>query len=61
MNNRSLGYLEEDVQLPTLTPNSLLLIDCNILPELAPYHSNERDLRKRARFLQRTKDAIWRR
>ena len=61
MNNHPLGYLEEDVQLPTLTPNSLLLVNCNILPELAPYHLREKDLRKRAKFLQRTKDAIWHR
>ena len=26
LNNRPLSYLEEDVQLPTLTPNSLLFL-----------------------------------
>ena len=61
INNRPLSYLEEDVQLPTLTPNSLLFINSNNLPELQPYHQEERDLRKRAKFLKKTKDAMWRR
>ena len=54
-----MSYLEEDVQLPTLTPNSFLFTNSNILPELAPYHLDERDLRKRAKFLLKTKDAMW--
>ena len=58
LNNRPLSYLEEDVQLPTLTPNSFLFTNSNILPELVPYHLDERDLRKRAKFLLKTKDAI---
>lgn len=61
LNNRPLSYLEEDVQLPTLTPNSFLFTNSNILPELAPYHLDKRDLRKRAKFLLKTKDAMWRR
>ncbi|KAK3739567.1 hypothetical protein QZH41_006377 [Actinostola sp. cb2023] len=59
MNNRPLCYLKEDVQLPTLTPNSLLFVNSNILPELEPYHIEERGQRKRAKFLQVTKDAMW--
>jgi len=60
LNNRPLSYLEEDVQLPTLTPNSLLFLKSNILPELSPYQLEERDLRKRAKFMQKSKDAMWR-
>ena len=59
LNNRLLSYLEEDVQLPTLTPNSFLFLNSNILPELSPYQLEERDLRKRAKFLQKSKDAMW--
>ena len=44
-----------------LTPNALLFIKSNILPELQSYHLKEKDLKKRAKFLQRSKDAIWRR
>ncbi len=61
MNNRPLCYLEEDVQFPTLTPNTMLFLYTNILPELKPYQLEERDLRKRAKFLQKTKDAMWNR
>ena len=61
LNNRPLSYLEEDVQLPTLTPISLLFLNSNILPELSPYQLEERDLRRRAKFMQKSKDAMWRR
>ena len=61
INNRPLSYLEEDVQLPTLTPNTLLFFNSNNLRELQPYQQEERDLRKRAKFLKKTKDAMWRR
>ena len=61
LNNRPLSYMEEDVQMPTLTPNSLLFINSSILPELDPSHLEEKDLRKRARYLMKCKDAMWRR
>ena len=59
LNNRPLCYQEEDVQLPTLTPNTLLFLNTNILPELQPHQLNDKDLRKRGKFLLRTKDALW--
>ena len=34
MNNRPLSYLEEDIQEPVLTPNSMLQIKPSYLPEL---------------------------
>ena len=60
MNNRPLCYMEDDVQLPTLTPNSMLLQNVNYLPELEPFRE-EISLRKRAKFLKRTKEEMWRR
>jgi len=54
LNSRPLCYQEEDVQLPTLTPNTLLFLNTNILPELPPHQLD-------AKFLLRTKDALWRR
>lgn len=56
--NRPLSYAEDDIKLPKLTANNLF-IESNILPELQSYHLKEKDLRKRAKFLQRSKDAIW--
>ncbi len=41
INNRPLCYMEEDEQLPTLTPNSMLFLNPNYLPELKPYHHEE--------------------
>ena len=60
LNNRPLSYAD-DIQLPTLTPKSLLFIKSNIFLELQSYHLKEKNPRKRAKFLQRSKDEIWRR
>ena len=59
LNNRPLSYADDDVQLPLLTPNSLMFAQPNTLPELQPHHSEDHDLRKRARYLKRCKDALW--
>ena len=61
LNNRPLTYLDEDIQLPVLTPNSMLHLDSNHLPKLQPYHLPEKDLRKRAKFLQKCKEVMWKR
>ena len=61
VNNRPLAYVEDDVQLPVLTPNSLLFGQPNLLPELQPHHLEDRSLRKRARYLKRCKEAVWKR
>ena len=44
-----------------MTPNSLLFSNSNYLPELVPYHLEDEDLKKRAKFLQKSKDTMWRR
>ena len=58
-NNRPFSYADDDVQLPLLTPNSLMYTQPNILPELEPHHIEDRDLSKRVRYLKRCKDALW--
>ena len=50
LNNRPLTYLDEDIPLPVLTPNSMLHLDSNHLPELQPHHLPVRELRKRVKF-----------
>ena len=57
MNNRPLNYVEDDIQLPLLTPN-VLIHGVNIvnLDEDAD-NVNEPDLRKRASILKDAK--IW--
>ena len=34
LNNRPLSYVEDDVQMPLLTPNAMLFLNSNLLPEL---------------------------
>ena len=59
LNNRPLSYVDEDIQLPLLTPSSFLYGQPNMLPELEPHHVQELDLRKRAKYLRKCKDALW--
>ena len=61
MHSRPLTYLDEDIQLPVLTPNSMLHLDSNHFPELQPHRLPEKDLRKRVKFLQKCKEVIWKR
>ena len=61
LNNRPLTYLEDDVQLPVLTPCSMLNINPSVLPEVDVQELEDGDLRKRARFLQRCKESMWKR
>ena len=59
LNNRPLNYLEDDIQLPLLTPNAMLHLRPNYLPELETHHVPEPELRRRARYITRCKDAMW--
>lgn len=60
-NNRPLRYLEEDVQLPVLTPNSMLHINPKHLPELQTHDVPDKDPRKRAKLLLKFKEVMWKR
>ena len=59
LNDRSLDYVEDDIQLPILTPSSLLHTQPNALPVLEPHQIQNYDLRKRAKYLRKCKDAVW--
>ncbi|KAL9976916.1 hypothetical protein ACROYT_G014258 [Oculina patagonica] len=59
INGRPLSYLEEDVEMPVLTPSSMLHLWPTQLPELSAHHIQESDLRKRAKYLLRCKEAMW--
>ena len=61
INRRPLSYMEDDVQLPTLTPSTYLFQRSNLLPEQEPWREGEKGLRKRARYLKSCKDALWNR
>jgi len=59
INGRRLSYLEEDVELPVLTPSSMLHLRPTQLPELGAHHIQKPDLRKRAKYILRCKEAMW--
>ncbi len=59
INNRPLDYLEEDIQLPLLTPNSFLFLQPTQPLDLETHHIQETNLRKRARYLSKVKDSLW--
>ena len=59
VNNRPLSYVEEDVQLPLLTPNLMMYGQSNILPETVVADIEDTELRKRAKHLRRCKNVLW--
>ena len=61
LNNRPLSYVEDDVQLPLLTPNMMSLGQKNALLEQEMARIKDKDLRRRAKYLQRCRDNLWRR
>lgn len=59
LNKRPLDYVEDDVQLPLITPNTMQFIGTTVLPEKE--FREFRDLCKRAKYLKRCKDDMWKR
>ena len=58
VNNRPLSYLEEDVQMPVLTPNAMQFGQPTQIPEEVS-GIEDSGLRNRARYLRKCKDAMW--
>lgn len=61
LNDWPISYVEDDVALPILTPNSMMFPNTNILPDLQPHTIADVDLRCRAKYLHQYKDAMWNR
>ena len=59
VNNRPLSYVEDDVELPVLTPNVMMHGLPNLLPEEDAESVEDVELRKRTRYLRRCKDILW--
>ncbi|KAK3752127.1 hypothetical protein QZH41_019249, partial [Actinostola sp. cb2023] len=59
INNRPLTYVEDDVQLPLLTPNVMIYGEPNLIPEMDADSLDDTDLRNRAKYLRRCKDVLW--
>ena len=59
MNNRPLGYVENDVQMPLLTPNNMIHGIPIHTPEGDCDAIESNDLRRVAKRLKRCKDSVW--
>ena len=58
--NRSLTY-KEDIQVPVLTLNSLVLGQEPVIHNEDPTDTENKDLRKRQKYIQGCKEATWKR
>ena len=63
MNNRPPTYIEEDIQRPILTPNSMILGRDTKMVDGNMTEDEEEDLswRKRQKYVKRCKDVAWKR
>ena len=60
LNNRPLTYVGNDIELPILTPNSLIYGHSIRVPE-NEFDDDDRNLLKRQRYTKRCKQAPWNR
>ena len=61
LNRRPLSYVDDDIQLPILTPAAFLFQRSNLLPEQQPWREEDINLRRREKYLKSCKDQLWRR
>ena len=61
LNDRPLGYVEDYIQMPILTPNLMLFGYLNQIPEEEPSNVEDYDPRKRAKYQRKGKDVLWKR
>jgi hypothetical protein len=61
LNNRPLAYVEDDPELPVLTPNVMITGQHSILAVEDEEFTEEEEMRKRAKHILKCKQAIWKR
>ena len=63
VNNRPLTYIEEDIQYPILTPNSMILGRDTKMVDGNMTEDEEEDIswQRQQKYVKRCKDAAWRR
>ena len=59
LNNRPLGYVEDDPNMPILTPSAMMMVESNFVPQEGNDMVDDPDLRKRAKYLRSCKDKVW--
>ena len=59
LNNRPLTYIEEEIDYPVLTPNSLIF-GCDVnFPNAEPLENERETLKTRHKYIKRCKEALW--
>ena len=61
LNNRPLSYVEDDVELQELTPNLMIFGKRNSLLDEEAHTLDDKELRKRAKYLEKCKNNVWKR
>ena len=61
LNNRPLTYCEDDIEMPLLTPNLMIFGKPNYLLNEDPSDIEPGDLRKRAKYIMKCKEMLWKR
>lgn len=61
LNNRPLTYVEDDVELSVLTPNLMITGESCVLPDEESDSTEEEEMKRRARHVLRSKQAVWKR
>ena len=61
LNNRSLTYIEEEIDHSILTPNSLILERDVNFSDATPHESESEIIKKQHKYIKRCKEALWKR
>ena len=61
LNNRPLTSIEEEIDYPILTLNSLIFGRDINFPDAAPHESESETITKRYKYVKRCKEALWKR
>ena len=61
LNNRPLTYCEDDIEMPLQTPSLMIFGKSNYLLNEDPSDIEPGDLRKRAKYIMKCKEALWER
>ena len=61
LNEGPLTYIEEEIDYPISTPNSLIRGHDVDFPDAAPHESEIETIQKRHKYIKRCEEALWRR
>ena len=61
VNRRPLSYVEDELELPILTPTSFLFQGSPQLPEKPAWKIKDKDLKRISKFVKSCKDQLWNR